>query len=89
MFRENRSAQRRSSRLPLGALAYSGCGFRLLGPLLRQVVGIETLATDCFAPEDNQYEDDFDRVTSVNAKGSFPRVKYEIAHMLKNGGGAG
>jgi hypothetical protein len=35
------------------------------------------------APEDNQYEDDFDRVMSVNAKGSFPRLKYEIAHMSR------
>jgi NAD(P)-dependent dehydrogenase (short-subunit alcohol dehydrogenase family) len=35
-----------------------------------------------------QSEDDFDRVMSVNAKGTFLCLKYEIAHMLKNGGGA-
>jgi NAD(P)-dependent dehydrogenase (short-subunit alcohol dehydrogenase family) len=34
-----------------------------------------------------QSEDDFDRVMFVNAKGTFLCLKYEIAHMLKNGGG--
>jgi len=35
-----------------------------------------------------QSEDNFDRVMSVNAKGTFLCLKYEIEHMLKNGGGA-
>src|SRR5262245_61875077 len=33
-------------------------------------------------------EDDLGRVRSVNAKGTFLCVKYEIGHMVKNGGGA-
>jgi NAD(P)-dependent dehydrogenase (short-subunit alcohol dehydrogenase family) len=36
----------------------------------------------------DQSEDNFDRVMSVNAKGVFLCLKYEIAQMLKNGGGA-
>jgi NAD(P)-dependent dehydrogenase (short-subunit alcohol dehydrogenase family) len=40
------------------------------------------------APIAKQSEGDFDRVMSVNAKGTFLCLKYEIAHMLKNGGGA-
>ena len=40
------------------------------------------------APIAEQSEDDFDRVMSVNAKGTFLCLKYEIAHMHKNGGGA-
>jgi len=39
-------------------------------------------------PIAEQLEADFDRVMSVNAKGTFLCLKYEIAHMLKNGGGA-
>ncbi len=35
-----------------------------------------------------QSEDDFNRVISVNAKGTFLCLKYEIAHMLKNRSGA-
>jgi NAD(P)-dependent dehydrogenase (short-subunit alcohol dehydrogenase family) len=35
-----------------------------------------------------QSEDNFDRVMSINAKGTFFCLKYEIEHMLKNGGGA-
>jgi NAD(P)-dependent dehydrogenase (short-subunit alcohol dehydrogenase family) len=35
-----------------------------------------------------QSEDNFDRVMSTNAKGVFLCLKYEIAEMLKNGGGA-
>jgi len=35
-----------------------------------------------------QSEDNFDRVMSINAKGVFLCLKYEIAEMLKNGGGA-
>jgi NAD(P)-dependent dehydrogenase (short-subunit alcohol dehydrogenase family) len=35
-----------------------------------------------------QSEDDFDRVISVNARGTFLCLKYEIAHMLKNRSGA-
>lgn len=35
-----------------------------------------------------QTEDNFDRIMSVNAKGTFLCLKYEIAHMLKNGSGA-
>jgi NAD(P)-dependent dehydrogenase (short-subunit alcohol dehydrogenase family) len=40
------------------------------------------------APIAEQSEDDFDRVMSVNVKGTFLCLKYEIAQMLKNGGGA-
>ena len=36
----------------------------------------------------DQSEDNFDRVMSVNAKGVFLCLKYEIAQVLKNGGGA-
>jgi len=39
-------------------------------------------------PIADQVEDDFDRVISINVKGTFLCLKYEIAHMLKNGGGA-
>ena len=39
-------------------------------------------------PIAEQSEDNFDRVMTVNAKGTFLPQKYEIAHMLKNGGGA-
>jgi NAD(P)-dependent dehydrogenase (short-subunit alcohol dehydrogenase family) len=39
-------------------------------------------------PTAEQHEDDFDRVMSINAKGTFLCMKYEIAQMLKNGGGA-
>jgi NAD(P)-dependent dehydrogenase (short-subunit alcohol dehydrogenase family) len=39
-------------------------------------------------PTAEQREDDFDRVMSINAKGTFLCMKYEIAQMLKNGGGA-
>jgi NAD(P)-dependent dehydrogenase (short-subunit alcohol dehydrogenase family) len=35
-----------------------------------------------------QSEENFDRVISINAKGVFLCLKYEIAQMLKNGGGA-
>ena len=40
------------------------------------------------APLTEQPEDNFDRVISINAKGVFLCLKYEIAQMLKNGGGA-
>lgn len=39
-------------------------------------------------PIAEQSEDNFDRVMIVNAKGTFLCLKYEIARMLKNGGGA-
>jgi NAD(P)-dependent dehydrogenase (short-subunit alcohol dehydrogenase family) len=39
-------------------------------------------------PLAEQSEENFDRVISVNARGTFLCLKYEIAHMLKNGGGA-
>ena len=39
-------------------------------------------------PTAEQLEDDFDRVMSTNAKGTFLCMKYEIVQMLKNGGGA-
>ncbi len=39
-------------------------------------------------PLAEQSEDNFDRVMAVNAKGIFLCLKYEIAQMLKNGGGA-
>jgi NAD(P)-dependent dehydrogenase (short-subunit alcohol dehydrogenase family) len=39
-------------------------------------------------PLTEQSEDNFDRIMSVNAKGTFLCLKYEIAHMLKNGSGA-
>lgn len=39
-------------------------------------------------PLAEQLEDDFDRVMSVNAKGIFLCLKYEIGHMVENGGGA-
>jgi NAD(P)-dependent dehydrogenase (short-subunit alcohol dehydrogenase family) len=39
-------------------------------------------------PITEQSEDNFDRVMTVNAKGTFLCLKYEIARMLKNGGGA-
>ena len=39
-------------------------------------------------PIAEQLEDDFDRVMAINAKGTFLCLKYEIAHMLKNGGGS-
>jgi NAD(P)-dependent dehydrogenase (short-subunit alcohol dehydrogenase family) len=39
-------------------------------------------------PSAEQLEDDFDRVMSTNAKGTFLCMKYEIVQMLKNGGGA-
>ena len=40
------------------------------------------------APIAAQPEDNFDSIMAVNAKGTFLCMKYEIAHMLKNGGGA-
>ena len=40
------------------------------------------------APIAEQSEQDFDGVMSVNAKGTFLCLKYEIASMLRNGGGA-
>jgi NAD(P)-dependent dehydrogenase (short-subunit alcohol dehydrogenase family) len=40
------------------------------------------------APIVEQSESDFDRVMSINAKGVFLCLKYEIAHMLQSGGGA-
>jgi NAD(P)-dependent dehydrogenase (short-subunit alcohol dehydrogenase family) len=40
------------------------------------------------APITEQAEEDFNAVMSVNAKGTFLCLKYEIACMLKNGGGA-
>jgi NAD(P)-dependent dehydrogenase (short-subunit alcohol dehydrogenase family) len=39
-------------------------------------------------PIAEQSEDNFDRVMIVNVKGTFLCLKYEIARMLKNGGGA-
>ena len=39
-------------------------------------------------PIAEQSEQDFDRVMSVNAKGTFLCLKFEIMQMLKNGGGA-
>jgi NAD(P)-dependent dehydrogenase (short-subunit alcohol dehydrogenase family) len=33
-------------------------------------------------------EDDFDSIINVNLKGTFLSMKYEIAHMIENGGGA-
>jgi NAD(P)-dependent dehydrogenase (short-subunit alcohol dehydrogenase family) len=39
-------------------------------------------------PITEQHEDDFERVMSVNAKGTFLCLKYEIAQMIKKGGGA-
>ncbi len=35
-----------------------------------------------------QEEENFDRVLSINAKGTFLCLKYEIRHMIKQGGGA-
>jgi NAD(P)-dependent dehydrogenase (short-subunit alcohol dehydrogenase family) len=40
------------------------------------------------APLAEQSEQDFDAVMSTNAKGTFLCLKYEIAQMLKDGGGA-
>ena len=40
------------------------------------------------APIAAQPEDNFDRIMAVNAKGTFLCMKYEITHMLENGGGA-
>jgi NAD(P)-dependent dehydrogenase (short-subunit alcohol dehydrogenase family) len=40
------------------------------------------------APIAELSESDFDRVMSINAKGVFLCLKYEIAHMLQSGGGA-
>ena len=40
------------------------------------------------APIAEQMEQDFDEVMSVNAKGTFLCLKYEIAYMIRNGGGA-
>ena len=40
------------------------------------------------APLADQEEENFDRVLSVNAKGVFLCLKYEISHMIKQGGGA-
>ena len=37
------------------------------------------------APIAEQTEQDFDAVMTVNAKGTFLCLKYEIAYMLKNG----
>jgi len=39
-------------------------------------------------PLAEQSEEDFDKVMSVNAKGTFLCLKYEIDWMVKNGGGA-
>ena len=39
-------------------------------------------------PLAEQAEEDFDKVMSVNAKGTFLCLKYEIDWMVKNGGGA-
>ena len=39
-------------------------------------------------PVADQTVEDFDEVMSINAKGTFLCLKYEIAWMLKNGGGA-
>ncbi len=39
-------------------------------------------------PLAEQAEEDFDKVMSVNAKGTFLCLKYEINWMVKNGGGA-
>ena len=38
------------------------------------------------APIAQQMEQDFDEVTSVNAKGTFLCLKYEIVYMIRNGG---
>jgi len=43
---------------------------------------------DKVAPIAAQPEDNFDRIMAVNAKGTFLCMKYEITHMLENGGGA-
>ncbi len=39
-------------------------------------------------PIAEQSEDNFNRVMTVDAKGTFLCLKYELVHMLKNGGGA-
>ena len=39
-------------------------------------------------PIAEQSEDNFDRVMTVDVKGTFLCLKYEIVRMLKNGGGA-
>ncbi len=40
------------------------------------------------APIVEQSAANFDQIMSINAKGVFPCLKYEIAQMLKNAGGA-